>query len=87
MRNILPNALYSLTISLLLCATASAEQSDFHPILGGYRSCDELRQQIETEDFPDLIREDIANFEWTYKDLVKALKYCNLPVLPEMYYK
>ena len=70
-----------------LYETTYADKYTFHPILGGYRSCDELKGQIESEDFPDLIREDIANFEWTYKDLVRALKFCNLPILPEMYYK
>ena len=57
-----------------------------HPILGGYESCDDLKQQLEMED-SGLIREDMANFDWKYGDLVKALKHCNLPIVPEIYVK
>lgn len=55
-------------------------------ILGGYESCEEMKDQIYGfDDGLDLLKEDMANFAWQYDDLVRALEYCRLPLIPKIY--
>lgn len=46
-------------------------------ILGGYKSCAELKERVYGKD-NHMLENDIASFRWKRKDLDRALSHCGL---------